>query len=322
MAVTVQYIALRMLKYIGIRQLAPEATNSQLESVQPGDLDDVITAINGAMQEVFSAAPDEMREQRLGDVVRGPFQTTLNATQYSRTISAVAGYQSYHQGCTIRLAGDQQDNELVNATTLARAFMGPSGTGISATIFGDCITLDPSVDSMNDPVELPNQAPLYKANDRLDFLRWQGVPLVADAGGFSNSIPFFFFYQKTIARPRCWFGESWFDPTTGPVKRIRLGPLPDTFYPVAYRVALNPPTYVSTDIDNGDHTTDPNKIIPVTNKWVESLLLPAALQRFTAHPAFKNESAKKEIERQYAMALKILSDSTVSPNSPASIRYI
>ena len=40
--------------------------------------------------------------------------------------------------------------------------------------------------------------------------------------------------------------------------------------------------------------------------WEESVLLPLALLRLSAHPDFQPESARAEIERQAAMALRIL----------------
>jgi hypothetical protein len=323
--ITVQNVAMRMLKYIGVRQLGPEPAGSQLETVQPGDLDDVATAITGAMQEVFESAPDEMREQRMGSVLYAPVSATVSAAQFSTAIGNFAAFQSYMPGCTVRLAGDAQDNELVSQTALARPFMGTTSSSIAITVFHDCLTLDPGVDHVSPPVELPNQAPLYAANDRLDFMRWVGVPLITDPSGNAIDFPFYYYYQRTVSRPRAWFAEGWYDPAqTQYIKRLRFGPMPDTSYPVAYRVALCPPRYTSADIAApGDNTyADPGAVIPVSNSWVETILLPVALQRFTAHPAFKNESAKAEIARQYKLAIEMAQMSTIARNPNRSVRYI
>lgn len=40
--------------------------------------------------------------------------------------------------------------------------------------------------------------------------------------------------------------------------------------------------------------------------WEESVLLPLALRRLSAHPEFQPESARAEIERQAAIALRVL----------------
>ena len=51
---------------------------------------------------------------------------------------------------------------------------------------------------------------------------------------------------------------------------------------------------------------DPEVTLPLPNGWEESVLLPLALRRFSTHPNFQPESAKPEIERQAAWALRIL----------------
>ncbi|MCX6967870.1 MAG: hypothetical protein NTZ46_08865 [Verrucomicrobia bacterium] len=52
--------------------------------------------------------------------------------------------------------------------------------------------------------------------------------------------------------------------------------------------------------------SDPGITLLLPSGWEESVLLPLALRRFSTHPDFQPESAKPEIERQAAMALRIL----------------
>ena len=51
---------------------------------------------------------------------------------------------------------------------------------------------------------------------------------------------------------------------------------------------------------------DPGVTLLLPGGWEESVLLPLALRRFSTHPNFQPESAKPEIERQAALALRIL----------------
>ena len=51
---------------------------------------------------------------------------------------------------------------------------------------------------------------------------------------------------------------------------------------------------------------DPGTTILLPGGWEESVLLPLALRRFSTHPDFQPQSAKPEIERQAACALRIL----------------
>jgi len=51
---------------------------------------------------------------------------------------------------------------------------------------------------------------------------------------------------------------------------------------------------------------DPGVTLLLPAGWEESVLLPLALRRLSAHPAFAPEAAKPEIERQAAMVLRII----------------
>ena len=51
---------------------------------------------------------------------------------------------------------------------------------------------------------------------------------------------------------------------------------------------------------------DPGVSLALAGDWVESVLLPLALQRLSAHPNFQPESAKPELAREAAMARRIL----------------
>ena len=51
---------------------------------------------------------------------------------------------------------------------------------------------------------------------------------------------------------------------------------------------------------------DPGVTLLLPGGWEESVLLPLALRRFSTHPNFEPQSAKPEIERQAAWALRII----------------
>lgn len=52
--------------------------------------------------------------------------------------------------------------------------------------------------------------------------------------------------------------------------------------------------------------SDPGRTVLLPEGWEESVLLPLALRRLTVHPDFEPAAAKPEIERQAALALRIL----------------
>lgn len=308
MAVTVCAAAKRLLRLFGVTSLNPASPASQPFPIESTDLDDIVGEMTAAVQEIFMLGPSEIREQNLSAYIHAPTSITLTATLGSTTISALTTYSSWMLGCTIRLTNDDQDNELTSSTKLARPYMGPSGSGISGTVYGDAVQLDATVGKVISPVSLPNRIPLFPATNRTEFMRLSGYPLVTDAAGQAYGYPFFWFVRKNIAPPLSWFLEGAYDATLSYVpRRIRLGPMPDQAYSLAYRAAINPPRFLTTDVDNGDHTTDPGIPIPLPDTYVESLFMPICRQRLAAMPQFKNQEQKQEIARAYQQAIKLLS---------------
>jgi len=403
---SVQQIALRMLRYIGVTSLLPQPATSELESIGPGDLEDVANAISAAMQEMASIGPLEAKEAPGFAVLNAPTTITLNLTAQNNAMVVASGWQSWMQGCTVRVAGDDQDNEILSQTTLARAYMGSTANGVAATVYGDTITLDDTIGKVAAPLWLPNQLPLWPAKNRDEFLRLGGYPLVTDVNGMATGLPFYLYYRKPIARPWTWFIDAAYDLSLGYTqRRIRFSPMPDQAYSVAYVAGINPPRVTSADIqtplqtltvtgaasdtnfnqnyayacdiaglgayvgqthnayaiyylpslstyiisntislgsapaayllgaaansplsvytpegtatdtvtvssaDSGGPFADPGTVLPVPNAWVETILLPIALKRFSGTPAFKNSGALPEIDRQYKLALATLKDS-------------
>lgn len=299
-----------MLRYVGVTQLLPQPNDSELEDLLAGDLDDVVGDINGAMQEITNGSPGESREYPGGGLLFGPRQVTLTATTNSPVISAFAGFNASMIGCTIRIQGDTQDNEVVSATALAIPFVGTTGPNIAATVYGDCFTIDPSIKTIPGPVMIPNQIPLVECSSRDAFMKYLGAPLVTDAAGRPWGYPFFYFFQKTVQRPRAWFMEGFYQTPLGYLpRRIRFAPMPDQNYQLSFRSTLNAPFFAYADIFDGTTEDDPRTLIPLPDGWVESILLPIAKQRYTANPRFRNESAKPEIQRQYKAALAHLKNS-------------
>ena len=79
---TVQQVALRMLRYIGVTQFTPQAAGSELESLGPGDLEDVANAITGALQEIRG-------DQPLGSAVkRRATRCSMRRTQVTLNLTA------------------------------------------------------------------------------------------------------------------------------------------------------------------------------------------------------------------------------------------
>jgi len=70
--------------------------------------------------------------------------------------------------------------------------------------------------------------------------------------------------------------------------------------------ALYPESCPIVTVADVGAVSDPVVTLLLPGGWEESVLLPLALRRFSTHPNFQPESAKPEIERQAACALRIL----------------
>lgn len=279
---TCQKLALRLLPYIGITSLSPQPIGSELESVLPSDLEDVAWSLSAAMQEIFDTAPTEDSEVPQAYLLRGPTNVTVTATEGSQTV-VIAGYAAWMLGCTIRITGDTQDNEILSSTTLAQPFLGTTGAGIPTTVYNDAIVIDDTVKNVIAPYELPNQWPIYAATSFMDWLRFATSPLVTDTLGNAVGFPFPYYYQKTVSRPRAAYVQGFYNaPGVGYVpRRIRIGPMPDTEYTFKFKASLNPPRYSALDI-----TTSPN-IATVTGGLTQSL---TEIGEINGEIAFSNAS--------------------------------
>lgn len=249
MSVTVQDVILRILYFKGITQFTPQPAGSELEDCNNSDLDDALFALNGAMQEIHAAQPLVNMEESTGGYLHGPTAVTLTATAGSQVISALTTYAAWMLGCTIRVQGDDQDNEIVSATRLARPFVGNSGAGLSAVVYGDCLTLPSNYSRAIAPVCLPNQLPLPICDSMDEFLRLAGWPAVVGLDGRATSTPFFYFIRKSIARPLVVLAQGAYDATLSSIpRRLRFAPMPDQAYPVGFRAALTAPRYTRADV--------------------------------------------------------------------------
>lgn len=246
--VTVQQVALRMLRYIGVTQFTPQNPGSELESLGPGDLEDVANAMSGALQEMAGIGPAEAKEAPGYGILNAPANLTLTCTSASTAISGVTTWLPWMQGCTVRISGDSQDNEFLSQTKLARAYLGPTG-GQSGTVYGDCITLDDTIGKIIPPLWLPNQLQLFPATNRQDYMRSGMYSMVSYSFGSPIGWPYYLYYQKPIGPPLTWFIDAAYDASLGYTqRRIRFCPMPPQQYSVAYTAGINPPRVTPASI--------------------------------------------------------------------------
>lgn len=315
-APTASEIGQRILRQaFGVRSLNPASPANQASQIEDGDLDDIAGAMTQAFQEIDDLAPQETKNYPKSCYLNAPASLTLTVTTGSNSVSLVTLFAPWMPGCTIRITGDTQDNELLTETTLARPFMGSDGDNISAIIYADCVQLDETIgEIIADSMLLNNQLPIAAADTFSDFMRLGNYPMLTDARGMgiNSGLPYFYFNVRKpdSNRPLIFFIDSLYEPSLDYVPRkIRFSPMPNVALSIGYRVGLNPPRILAEHIDNGDHVTDPGVTLPTIDGKVESIFMPIVMQIMTSHPKFKNEAGKAEIARSYKMAVARLENS-------------
>ena len=290
--------------HIGVTTFDPgDASNaSPLAGLREGDVDAMVACINGALQELWDRAPVAVCFARLGIQLRAPATVSIQVAHESNALTGFAAYAPWMDGCTIRIDGDACDNELVDGTTLLRPYLSMSATGgtVNATVFADCASPGPEVIGVVDPigtcasVHLPKL--LTRVSSRVEFESWWGIA------------------QKRTGLPEVCFVETRYFPSRSRLGiRLRVHPMPTVSMLLTYGARLNAPTVTVADVGAA---SDPETTLPIPGGWCESVLLPLALQRFSAHPNFTPESAKEEIARQAEVARKMMQ--SAAPQRAAS----
>lgn len=252
---TVQQVALALLRDQGITSLVPAA--SQANPVRACDLEAVALAMTMAAQEIAQESGSEAVTQPGSAFIHAPADVTLAATQGATEIADFTVWAEWMAGCTIRIAGDGQDNELLSATRLARPYASASGSGKAATVWCDCLTLGSDVEKIVGPLLLGQNRVVTEAASRLEFLLRAGylAPHLAQgsvAGTVSGlgGSPFWSLGPKPAgSEPTTYFIDACYDPLLDHVpRRVRLSPMPTAAQSVGWTNRMTPPHFTSADI--------------------------------------------------------------------------
>lgn len=291
----------RMLPFIGVTvlDLSANANDPGKRQLLQSDIDFGAGCQTGALEEIYAGGPAAISERRLAFVLNKP--TTISVTTVSlSTAITVSGWQDWMIGCTVRIPEDSQDNEFVSATELLKPWMGETSGVQPSTVYGDAVKLPEGTDCVLEPVEIPLWKPLVPATSREQFITWN-LPT-----GYRNEVQpgvsYYVTINKAVGWPVVWFAEAAFDPSEDflPIF-LRVNPMPSQAFSITMRARLQPPVITAADIYDGT-PSDPGPDFNIPLSWHESVFLPFAMQRWTAHPSFTNEGSKKEIARQYQVA--------------------
>ncbi|HWL52114.1 MAG TPA: hypothetical protein VNQ90_06755 [Chthoniobacteraceae bacterium] len=286
MALSVRQLALRLAKHIGVSSFDPADPSNADEGLQPGDVEECVACLNAALAELWQEAPTILCRTQVGVPVRAPLPVGVTVSEGSGTVTAFALHAAWMDGCAIRIEGDAQVNEIVDAGNLRFPYLGataPGGAAKSAVVYGDFVTAPPGVKRVLDPVFWNGGGKrLQRVNGRggFEMPRREGVPL------------------------RCSVEPAY---ESGALRvGLRLDPLPTGAGLLSIGARLVPPTVTESDIGVA---SDPQISLALPGGWDEAVVLPLALSRISMHPRFEPANVRTEIARQATIARRVMNGS-------------
>lgn len=234
---------------------------------------DVLEAANTGLQRLYNALPPYFKEITEGFILQGPTNLSgVTVTQYSKTV-APNTFTKAQIGCTVRLDGDPQWNQVIGTSTLMNPYAGQSGA-VNGIVYGDAIW-SPSY-------------PFDRIIGNPRFANQGYYPINPMSGMRSNGQPSWL-WQQTVGTPMTWWVQT-FGQSQGaqPFLALKFAPLPDQNYSVNVRMSLWPKRLTLQDYQNSTR-------IPVPPQFIETALIPMCIAAFMGSPAYEKRGDEKDV---------------------------
>ena len=168
---------------------------------------ELLDAINGALQRLDAIAPFQTKTT-LASLYLDPAVTLSIGVTHGGTEITGSTFTNDQYGRTIRIEGDEIDNQISGVTSLLHPYTGPTGT-VSATVYSDAIALpEPYVELVGHPIIIETGRPL--CHHQIRNVTW---------------------HKKKSGEPRCYWVESNAGNRSPVVPAvIRFDTLPDRIY--------------------------------------------------------------------------------------------
>lgn len=254
---------------------------------------DIAEAANAALSQTYNALPTYFKEITEGFLFPGPQPITLSVVQFSSELSSSV-FTDEQIGRSVVLQGDPAWNQVIATNRLLNPYMGPTGI-TSGTLYGD------SVYSQRYPFDRIIGNPTF-ANLSFGILANQSLTPAPTGGRW--------FWQQQVGVPLVWWTQTLGNSQGNePLLVLRVAPAPQQPYVLDVRMA-----YWSKRLTPQDYTD--NTILPVPDQFLESVLIPLALQAFMSSPAWLPKPDDKMIIDRAAAALIFAKNQLGQPGSP------
>jgi len=268
----------------------------------PGRNAAALTAVNGALQEIFAKTPWSRRGTE-GFLFSAPATVSATVTAGSKSIDFDSAWLDRFEGCTCRIGTSSQDNRIMAAgsggeATLLFPHDGTTGNQ-SVVVYHDSVTLDSTIGDVLKPVRIqggplltpkPSPASFVSAQTReKDYGFDRHAPLPTPA---SLSM------DQVVGIPRLYcVEEHQTSQMAVPQKRLSIYPAPEQVTLISARIRYGAPIY-----------DDPEEeaALPIPQNYAESLLIPVAEHHITRSQFFSNMDSKQAIADAYRDALDLM----------------
>lgn len=297
-------VATRILGFTGVAV----ADVAQIPTA-PGEILDSITA---ALAQIFQKAPGLLRGSTRGAVLAAPVTTTCTVAPDRMEASAVVDVVP-NSLCTVRLQGSSVDHTATHVQKIGEGGLTACALGLSpayaaATIpspctitgYHDALMLDGGVKPCGE-VSIDN-IPLREVADRDMAMALNGEDRTA---------------RYSTGKPLFWWDDIIQTKNESPALLASAGarrllcfyPIPDQLYGVSYQYLCDTPNYAA-DADIFVEDSDKSFAFGLDDDVMRDILLPLAVEEYSAKPTFSNARLKDEIEKSAARARRRLADFT------------
>jgi hypothetical protein len=273
-------------------RIARRSRNGDYTKLSFMEQQDVADAANAALTQLYDALPSYFKQMTEGFSLPGPKPITLSVVHNSPELSSSV-FTDEQIGRSIVLVGDPNWNQVIATDRLLNPYMGPTGTA-NGTLYGDAVY------SQRYPLDRIVGNPTF-ANPSLGFFTAREL-IRCNVPGWP--------WAQQVGMPRSWWTQTLGNSQGNePLLVLRVSPAPDQEYVINVRSA-----YWSKRLLPQDYTD--NTIIPVPDQFLESILIPLALQAFMASPAWNpGPDDNRVIERAQA-ALQMAKNQYAMPGVP------
>lgn len=237
----------------------------------------LVAAFNAALQVAYSELPTFFRRTKASTTLQAPRQLTIGCTQYSNVIAGP--FTDDERGCTVRVAGEKQDNTITSPASLLANILGVTGSK-AATVWHDVLPIDQSIVKVLSDPQLDTGCVLY----RVEYKEVHHPRL------------------KHTGEPKMW----WMEPvglTQGgePMGFIRVYPMPTQDYNVEVELELAPMRIMLSHLNNP-------VALPIQDSIAESILLPLIQIELSRSPFFIKDASTASITSRAETAIKQIRD--------------